>query len=208
MGEARRRHLGGLGPRSHQPNWTLLQVFLNAWNTNAESIGLPLGSCIAKSRIAAAVLDRLGYTTAPVSVWITVERTDRPVPRPVIGAHPIVPIFSMLVAAAAKVGWCGWVGHLVLRVAGAGGPWLVDAAAAQFSSPSDGIALNGPIAMPWPPVPPGGCAAWQCELRNLLVTYSLREDDAGDWRVVWDGTEVGEWPGALMGAIGREAQRR
>lgn len=119
---------------------------MDVWRQSAK--GLHPNMCVSRSRIAAEILQQLGYQVEPVSVWLEVHRTDGPNPQVVIGVSPEIvrsPETTEIVAGS-------WSGHVVLRVDGADGPWLVDVTVGQFSSPVDGILTPEVVCFSWPPV--------------------------------------------------------
>ena len=144
MGEAKRRRLTGDGPRPVRPDGQTLDAFLGCWRAGMR--GLPPGHCIAGARIAAEVLRTLGYKAEPMSVWCEVERIDNPAV--MIGVSPEI----LAQGQIPLNGWpelAGFWGHVVLRVEGDGGPWVVDVTAGDYRSPQDGIAgppgVRGPV---------------------------------------------------------------
>jgi arylamine N-acetyltransferase len=151
-------------------------VFLGVWKNDAVKKG---GQCVVDSRIAALVLQRLGYQTEPVSVWVEVTRPESPI---VVGVSPAVVRAS---TGHMPLRHGRWLGHVVLRVTGTGGPWLVDVTFGQFSSPGDRIVAPPVLSAEWPK--DGDLLGTST---GLIATYRLREDDDGAWREEYDSAST------------------
>jgi len=193
MGEAKRRRLAGLRSRPVRPDSKTLDAFLGCWRAGMR--GLPPGHCIAGSRIAAEVLQTLGYKVEPMSVWCEVERLDNPAV--VIGVSPEIlargGVPNIMPLPPEYPEMAGFWGHVVLRVEGDGGPWVVDVTVGDYRSPQDGIAMPPVFAGRWTEAVPG-----YREVRTQLlapstgcaVTYWRRIDDDGGWRITWEQIEL------------------